>query len=594
MDRWWLRTHGDEEDVLVAYFSMEFGVDPALPIYSGGLGILAGDQLKAAGDLGVPLVGVGLLYHSGYFRQRVDEDGEQAEDYPALDPAAAGLVREDARVAVEIGGEVVDAAVWRTDRAGVPLYLLDGGGVNDMLYGGDREHRLRQELLLGLGGPRALAALGVEPSVWHLNEGHSAFLAFERIRALVQDGRLDFDAALRHVRATTVFTTHTPVPAGNEVFDTALVRRYLEPTAAACDVPVERLLQLGAAAGAEGSFGLTPLALRLSARANGVSRLHGDVARRMWADLDGTPEPAPIDHVTNGVHPRTWVSGELATLLRQTGVELDEAPDEAGWDRASGLDRDELWRVHRERKRVLLDEVAARTGTRLDPEGLTIGFARRFATYKRAGLIIRDAERVGRLLADPERPLQLLVAGKAHPADEDGKRVLAEIVAFSRDPLAAGRVVFLENYEAALAALLVQGVDVWLNNPRRPLEASGTSGMKAALNGAPNVSTLDGWWAEAADAGAGWTIGGADDYEYAEEHAAADAEALLDLLEREVLPAFYERGAGGLATRWLELMRGSIVVGGRFTSQRMVCEYVDRMYLPTHRDGAAARLAGRA
>jgi starch phosphorylase len=536
---WWSRAHPDEDGFLAAYFCLEFGLDESLPIYSGGLGVLAGDHLKAASDLGIPLVGVGLLYRHGYFRQRLDGSGRQVEDAQPFDPEALGLVREGVTVEVELDGETIEAAVWRADVGRVPLYLLDADEITDSLYGGDREHRIRQELLVGVGGVRALAALGLEPTVFHMTEGHSAFLALERIRALVADG-LSRDEAVERVRSSTVFTTHTPVPAGNEVFETELVRRYLGRLAGECGFAEKELLALGRV-GDEDEFGLTPLALRLSAYANGVSELHGEVARDMWAPLD-----APIDHVTNGVHPGTWVAPELADLLRENG--------DWRWERIADVQPDGLWKIHADRKFRVTDLAG------LDPETLTIGFARRFATYKRAGLVFSDLERLLAL------PVQVVVAGKAHPADEAGKDVMKSITALPHD-----RIVFLEDYDMGLARLLVQGCDVWLNTPRRPLEASGTSGMKAAMNGVLNLSVLDGWWAEGYGPDVGWAIAGEDDE--------ADAEELYRLLEQEVVPTFYEN-----RERWIEMMKASIVrLSPRFSMHRVLTDYAERYYLPAHR-----------
>lgn len=525
---WWSRSHGDERRFLAAYFCLEFGLDESLPIYSGGLGVLAGDHLKAASDLGIPLVGVGLLYRHGYFRQRLDDSGRQVEDAQPVDPATLGLVREDVSVEVELGGETIEAAVWRADVGRVPLYLLDAEGLTDSLYGGDREHRIRQELLVGVGGVRALAALGLEPTVFHMNEGHSAFLALERIRALVADG-VPRDEAVERVRASTVFTTHTPVPAGNEVFDEDLVRRYLG----------DEVLELGR--WEDGGFGMTPFALRLGAHANAVSELHGEVAREMWAGID-----TPIGHVTNGVHPGTWVAPELAERVQDGG--------EWRWERIADVEPEELWRIHTGRKFRVTDLAG------LDPDLLTIGFARRFATYKRAGLVFSDVERLLAL------PVQVIVAGKAHPADEAGKDLMQSIASLGRD-----RIVFLEDYDMGLARLLVQGCDVWLNTPRRPLEASGTSGMKAAMNGVLNLSVLDGWWAEGYESDVGWAIAGEDD--------AADAEELYRLLEHEVVPTFYEDRA-----RWIEMMKASIArLSPRFSMHRALVDYAERYYVPVHR-----------
>jgi starch phosphorylase len=604
---WWERAHR-EERLLVAYFSPEFGVDPTLPVYSGGLGVLAGDHLKSAGDLGIPLVGVGLLYRRGYFRQDVVR-GRQRERYPEVDPGQLGLTLErdgDGRplvVEVELAEETVSLRIWRLDVRGTLLYLLDSDfeessdstrEVTDVLYGGDREHRIRQELALGVGGSRALTVLGLEPSVFHLNEGHAAFLALERIRALVEERGLAFDEALELVRSSTVFTTHTPVAAGNERFDVSLARRYLRPLATGCGVEVEKLLELGSAPD-DPSFGLTPLALRTAAYANGVSQVHGAVSRHLWQKLwadRATEEDVPIGHVTNAVHTPTWIAPEIHALLDDVGVMPSATPGEQHWERARGLEPAELWRVHTEAKERLLRIAAARrSGGRLggesfDPAVLTVGFARRFATYKRAALLFSDSKRLLELLSNAERPIQLVFAGKAHPADEAGKEVLAEIVRVAGSRDAAGRIAFLPDYDMALAQSLVQGVDVWLNTPRPPHEASGTSGMKAALNGILNLSVLDGWWAEAFSPAIGWAISA----DVSSEGDAAEAAELVRLLEEEVAPAYYERGADGVPDRWVEMMRASIAtVGAGFNGARMLADYVERYYLPAQHGGARRR-----
>ena len=553
---WWERTHGSDTDTLIAYFSMEFAVDARLPIYSGGLGVLAGDHLKAAADLGVPLVGIGLFYRGGYFTQGLSADGRQTEDYRPVDPEAVGLVREPVSVEVDLAGRSITAAVWRYDVGSVPLYLLDVDMLTDALYGGDREHRIRQELLLGVGGVRALSALGLKPTVFHVNEGHSAFLAIERARELVEEGE-DAQRALELVRRSTIFTTHTPVPAGNEIFGDELVLRYVGNLAGRAGLTSRELLDLGRSDGTDG-FGLTPLALRLSAAANAVSELHGEVARDMWATL-WPGEAAQIGHVTNGVHLGTWLAPELDRLLRTVGVRPEAPPDEGNWDAVYELDPGELWRVHE----TLKERLAGRTG--FDPERLTIGFARRFATYKRAGLVFSDLERLLRL------PVQIVVAGKAHPQDAAGKDVMQRIVELSHNPRVHGRVVFLENYDLELARVIIPGCDIWLNTPRRPYEASGTSGMKAAVNGVPNLSVLDGWWAEAYSPEVGWALDGTSDE--------ADAEQLYRVLEREVVPTFGDRDA------WVRIMKSSIAqLAPRFSMERAVIEYVERYYLPATAD----------
>jgi starch phosphorylase len=590
-ETWWKDRHGPD-DLLVAYFSAEFGLDESLPIYSGGLGVLAGDYLKAASELGIPLVGIGLFYRRGYFRQRLDENDRQIEHYPLTDTSRLPLELVPMAPVVELAddnGELVPVrlAVWRVRVGRASLYLIDtylegnpDWAVTDTLYGGDRANRLRQELVLGVGGVRVLRRLGLEPTVFHLNEGHSALLQLERMRELVESRGLSPEEALDRLRASTVFTTHTPVPAGNEVFAPELLRPNLEGLVERCGLSWDDFLALGRVEPGEPGFGLTPFALRTSEYANGVSELHGAVSREMWHGLwpDQRVDQVPITSVTNGVHQRTWISGELEGLLGDTDPQFERARD---------LSAEELWTAHRAGKKRLLDFVVTTRGVReLDPDVLTIGFARRFATYKRASLLFSDPARLARLLADPERPIQVLVAGKAHPADEGGKDVIQLVVDFARDPAAAGRVVFLEDYEMTLARRLVQGVDLWLNTPRRPFEASGTSGMKAALNGVLNCSILDGWWAEAYSPECGFAIESAPAGSEAEQDE-ADAEALYSVLEGQVLPAYYERDEAGLPQRWVALMRESIAeLGPRFGTARMAAEYVERLYLPAH-EGAS-------
>jgi glycogen phosphorylase len=594
---WWERRDEDSR-FCVAYFSCEFGLDESLPIYSGGLGVLSGDHLKSAHELGIPLVAVGLLYREGYFRQSLDEHGYQLERYPVNDFRRLPVTLvEGVSPAVEIAATdgtmtTVRAQVWEAKIGRVSLYLLDtdvdgnpewARQITDTLYGGDREHRIHQELVLGIGGVRALRALGAEPTVFHMNEGHSAFLQLERLRELVDLG-VDRDTAVQRLRASTVFTTHTPVPAGNEVFDPELVRRNVGALAERCGFGWDAFAALGKVAPEDGGFGLTPFALRTSAYANGVSELHGEVSRDMWRGLwpERDVDEVPIRAITNGVHARTWISDQLAGEL---GEEDDTgAPSFA---HAYGLDAGALWEAHRSAKRELLSYMrrSRSQGDALDPNALTIGFARRFATYKRADLLFSDPNRLSTLLLDAERPLQLVLAGKAHPQDEGGKALIQRVVEFARDGRSGGRVVFLEDYEMTLARYLVQGVDVWLNTPRRPLEASGTSGMKAALNGVLNCSILDGWWVEGYSPETGFAIGDESVAASDEEQDVADREALFAVLEEHVLPAYYERDENGLPPRWIDLMRHSIAqLGARFNTNRMVAEYVDGLYLPAHRD----------
>jgi glycogen phosphorylase len=596
---WWEQVERPD-DFLVAYFSAEFGLDESLPTYSGGLGILAGDHLKSASELGVPLVAVGLNYFRGYFRQRLEEGDRQVERYPRNDSARLPLTLVPMSPSVLLADDEgrlvrVRIGVWRARVGRVSLYLLDtkvegnpdwARDVTNTLYGGDRQNRLRQELVLGVGGVRVLRQLGLQPSVFHMNEGHSAFLQLERLRELVEDEGVDRDEAIDRLRASTVFTTHTPVPAGNEVFDADLVRRNLEPLAERCGFTWEEFAALGTVDPEENVFGLTPFALRTSSFANGVSKLHGEVSREMWHGLwpDRDVDDVPITSITNGVHVRTWLGGELEGMLGANTPVLERARD---------LSDEELWQAHRGAKGRLMEFISRTRGApHLDPDALTIGFARRFATYKRAGLLLSRPDRLAMLLGDPSRPLQILVAGKAHPADEAGKDVIRQVVEFARGAGAHEHVVFLPDYEMTLARRLVQGVDVWLNTPRRPMEASGTSGMKAALNGVLNCSILDGWWAEGYTPDRGFAIGTEDGAGSDEEQDAADAESLFAVLEQQVLPAFFDRDANGLPTRWVAMMRHSIAeLGTQFSTNRMVREYVERLYLPAHTGLADAREA---
>jgi glycogen phosphorylase len=596
---WWQQQE-HPEGFLVAYFSAEFGLDESLPVYSGGLGILAGDHLKSASELGVPLVGIGLNYFRGYFRQRLDEGDRQMERYPRNDTARLPLTLTPMAPTVFMAddeGNVfpVRIGVWRAQVGRVSLYLLDtkvegnpdwARDVTNTLYGGDRQNRLRQELVLGIGGVRVLRELGLEPSVFHMNEGHSAFFQLERLRELVEEDGLDRDAAIERLRASTVFTTHTPVPAGNEVFDPELVRRNIGPLVERCGFTWDEFAALGKVHEEDEVFGMTPFALRTSNFANGVSKLHAKVSREMWHDLwpDRPVDEVPITSITNGVHVRTWLGGELEGMLGTNSPQLERV-----WD----ISDEELWSAHIGAKARLMEFISRTRGTpELDPEALTIGFARRFATYKRAGLLLSQPDRLAMLLGDPHRPLQILMAGKAHPADEGGKDVIRQVVDFARGAGAHAHVVFLPDYEMTLARRLVQGVDIWLNTPRRPMEASGTSGMKAALNGVLNCSILDGWWAEGYNADRGWAIGDEEELPSEEEQDVADAEALFTVLEQHVLPTYFERDDAGLPTRWLEMMRHSVAeLGIEYSTNRMVREYAERLYLPAHRDHAGALTA---
>jgi len=611
---WFARTHPEHRDAIVAYFSMEYGLHESLPIYSGGLGVLAGDHLKTASDLGLPLVGVGLAYAEGYFRQQLDDDGWQGERYPRNDwhklPVQLVKARDGSRLVIHVQypDRIVHAQVWRVQVGRVPLFLLDANleenapedrAITGPLYGGDQEFRVRQEIMLGIGGVHALEAMGLSPTVCHMNEGHSAFLALERIARVMRDRGATFAVATEVTSAGNVFTTHTPVPAGNDAFDPALVARYLAPYRAALGITEDELLSLGRthAADVAAPFSMPVLAMRCADRKNAVSELHGKVSRAMWNDLwPELPEhEVPIEAVTNGVHVPSWISAEMNALLtRYLGPRWADATDErALWARIQEVPDAELWQVHEHRRSRLVTlarEWLGGEGEVLDPRTLTIGFARRFATYKRANLLFTDVARVMRILGDTERPVQLVFAGKAHPQDKGGKELIRDIVRASREAGLRGRVVFLEDYGMRIARAMVAGVDVWLNTPRRPHEASGTSGMKAAANGALNVSVLDGWWAEAYAAHGrevGWAIGRGEEYARgaADDGDRIEAELLYDVLEREVVPLFYDqRDASGLPRAWIARMKASIArLVPAFNTVRMVKEYAERMYVPAMR-----------
>lgn len=618
---WFAQTDGSWQGPLVAYFSAEFGLTESLSIFAGGLGMLAGDHLKSASDLGVPLVGVGLLYQQGYFRQYLNEAGWQQERYQNNDfhtlPLSLQHRPDGTPLTIQVAypGREVRAQVWRAQVGRIPLYLLDANleinapedrDITDQLYGGDLEMRLKQEILLGIGGYRALEALGLNPPVYHMNEGHAAFLGLERLRRLMKQGGLSFAEAKEATSAGLIFTTHTPVPAGHDHFPPELIERYLGEYAREFGLGLSGFLALGRKNPGDGreTFGMTTLALRMAAHANGVSRLHGAVSQAMWQELwPGVPETEiPIGYVTNGVHFQSWISQEMNQLYeRYLGPRWREEPaDQALWQGVRRIPDEELWRTHQRRRerlvsfarRRLHEQLSRRGATEaeletalgvLDPDALTIGFARRFATYKRATLIFSDPQRLLRILNNPTRPVQIIFAGKAHPKDEEGKRFIQQVAEFARQPAFAKRLIFLEDYDMAMGRALVHGSDVWLNNPHRPLEASGTSGMKAMANGALNLSTLDGWWDEAwRDADPqepiGWAIGRGEEYPQAALQDRLEAEALYALLEQDVIPTFYEQ-TDGLPRRWLARMKASIAtLAPRYNTHRMVREYTQRCY----------------
>ncbi|MCW2514357.1 MAG: hypothetical protein JWR11_3399 [Mycobacterium sp.] len=620
----------------IAYFSMEFGVAEVLPNYSGGLGILAGDHLKSASDLGLPLIAVGLYYRSGYFRQSLTADGWQHEEYPSLDPQGLPLrlLTDAAGEPVLVGLAMPDsgelkARVWVAQVGRIPLLLLDSDipetehelrSVTDRLYGGDQEHRIRQELLAGIGGVRAIRAFTAveglpEPQVFHMNEGHAGFLGVERIRELVTDGGLDFDTALTVVRSSTVFTTHTPVPAGIDRFPVEMVRRYFgsgpgatgeTPNASSAlipGVPLDRIIGFGAEEDPS-KFNMAHMGLRLAQRANGVSLLHGRVSRGMFNDLwQGFDEDeVPIGSITNGVHAPTWAAPQWVALARElVGEDLASLSEADTWERLQQVDPGHLWWIRSQLRETLIDDVRSRLrrswlergasdaelgwiADAFDPNVLTVGFARRVPTYKRLTLMLRDPERLEKLLLDDERPVQLIVAGKSHPADDGGKTLIQQIVRFADRPEVRHRIAFLPDYDMSMARFLYWGCDVWLNNPLRPLEACGTSGMKSALNGGLNLSIRDGWWDEWYDGENGWEIPTADGLADEARRDDLEASALYDLLEKSVTTKFYERDEHGVPRRWVEMVRHTLqVLGPKVLASRMVRDYTEKYYAPAAR-----------
>ncbi len=573
------------DDETVAYFSPEFGISEMLPQYSGGLGVLAGDHLKAASDLRMPLLGVGLFYRDGFFRQAL-ENGHQRERYETNNPRFLALTATPARVELEVAERMVTSRVWQANVGTTRLFLLDtdlevndevGRRVSDRLYAGDREHRMRQELLMGIGGVRAIRQLGYEPAKFHLNEGHAGFLAFELLADEVAKGHT-LDQAVAEVRNRIVFTTHTPVPAGIDRFSPELMRKYLGGWAERNDIEMDRLLELGILPGSDNHFNMAAFCVRVAGRCNGVSKLHGQVSRHMFADVPGGSE---IGSVTNGVHARTWVTPQLQNLFDdKLGTTEWHLPDKTVWDRVDRITDDEIktaFAVGRNRMIEMADRHIGRP-TRLEPGILTIGFARRFATYKRADLLLRDRERLLSLINDPDRPVQFVFAGKAHPADEPGKAILARVAAFAESPESRGRFVFVPGYDMAVSRALYAGCDVWLNNPIRPREASGTSGQKAALNGVLNCSILDGWWDECFDGENGWAI----ESSAAEDHEQRDMEeanSLYDVLANEVIPLYYADGGLAPSSAWLAKVRHNWRTLGPFvTASRMLQEYASRVY----------------
>ena len=620
------RVFGDKRTpFLVAYFTAECGVADCLPVYSGGLGILSGDHLKSASDLNLPIVGISLAYQKGYFRQYLIQDGWQMESYPVnqFNIMPMGLVRDPQgnpiKISIDLKGEVVKVQAWRVNIGRTVLYLLDTNlrensewarSITSQLYGGDREMRIRQEIVLGVGGVRMLRAIGLQPAVYHMNEGHSAFTAFERIRELREERGLSFNEAVELVRVTSVFTTHTPVPAGIDTFHPDLVRAYFESFAKSMGISIHVLLGFGRQdpRSKDEEFSMAVLALRLSSWINGVSRLHGVVSRKMWQRIwPRTPESdLPIVHVTNGVHIPSYISKGMAENFDRylSPRWIEDADNVKIWERVNRIPDTELWRTHERGKerlvaftRIRLKQQLVKRGASnrelaladeaLDTETLTIGFARRFAPYKRAYIILKDIERLERILTNEKRPAQVIFAGKAHPQDQQGKELIKQIIQTSKRESLRRHMVFLEDYDMDIARAMVQGVDIWLNTPRRPNEACGTSGMKAVANGALHLSILDGWWDEGYDREIGWAIGNGEEYD---DHVFQDdleSRALFDILEKEILPIFYDKGPDGIPRRWVTMMKASMhKLCPVFNTHRMVSEYWDRFYVPAAERGA--------
>jgi starch phosphorylase len=617
---WFPNTYPELTDRPVAYFSAEFGLHRSLPIYSGGLGVLAGDHSKEASDIGLPFVAVGFLYEMGYFEQHITPDGWQEATYPHFEPKEVAIrqaLSDDGTclfVPVDLNDQTVHLKIWHVEVGRAHLYLMDADNERNApwereltrrLYGGDQEMRIQQEIVLGIGGMHVIQALGIEPLAYHLNEGHSAFLVLERARALVEGGK-SFEEAREQVQATTLFTTHTPVAAGHDVFHFHLVDKYFHTYWPQLGLTREQFLGLGHHEDGRPGFNMTALAMRMCGQRNGVSQLHGRVSRRMWTSLwpDKEEDEVPIDFVTNGIHVPSWIGGAMYRLYRKhlgpDWIEKHDIP--ALWERILDVPNEELWDAHvhlkgklmtfmRERSRRrrieggLTPEQVLCSGTFLDPDALTIGFARRFPTYKRATLLFHDLERLKQLLHDRYRPVQFIFSGKAHPADDAGKRLLQQVYNTAKDPSTGGRIAFIEDYDMQVARYLVQGVDVWLNTPRRPYEASGTSGQKVALNGIPNLSVLDGWWAEGYNGANGWAIASGERHDDPAAQDAADARALYELLEDEVVPLFYERDADDVPRDWVRVMKEAIRTAvPTFCTRRMVKEYTEKFYVPAARE----------
>ena len=617
---WFSHKYPNYQNEVIAYFSAEYGLDETIPIYSGGLGILSGDHLKSASDLGLPFVAVGLLYKNGYFHQKIDRYGNQESSYQDIDLMNLPIYPvkdekgEDVKVLLKLMGKNLYLKVWKINVGRICLYLLDSDipenkeedyrTITLRLYGGDQEMRIKQEIVLGMGGVNLLKTLGYEPSIYHMNEGHSSFLLLEVMKNLVKEKKLSFEMARDITTARTVFTTHTPVPAGNDIFPMPLVEKYLKGYWTKLGIDKETFLKLGTKPEdtLDSGFNMGILALKIAGKKNGVSKLHGAVSRELFGDVWPAiaANESPITYITNGIHTCSWLAPNLKKLYNQylipywqDSIQIDET-----WKKIENIPNEKLWREHLERKRKLLllvkenitnnmrnngisyEEINDIT-SKLNPNALTIGFARRFATYKRATLIFRDLERITQILNNETRPVQLIFAGKAHPADKEGQDLIKYIHEIAMKPQFKGKIFVLENYNIGMARYLVSGVDVWLNNPRRPMEASGTSGQKASVNGVINFSVLDGWWAEGYHSDNGWTIGTNDEYDSYEIQDDADSSSLYNTLENKIIPLYYNKDKDGVSKDWMHIMKQSIITtGGKYSTSRMVCDYTDELYMP--------------
>ncbi len=617
---WFNKKYPENKSDLIAYFSAEYGLDETLPIYSGGLGILSGDHLKSASDLGLPLVAVGLLYKNGYFHQKIDEYGNQQSIYKDIELMNLPInpvkddKGEDLKILLKLPGKNLYLKVWQILVGRIKLYLLDSDipenedssyrEITLRLYGGDQEMRIKQEIVLGIGGVNLLTTLGIKPTVYHMNEGHSAFLLLEVMKNIIKEKKVSFDIARDITSAQTVFTTHTPVPAGNDIFPMPLVEKHLKGYWTKLGIDKETFLKLGMKPNdtIDSGFNMGILALKIAGQKNGVSKLHGAVSRELFSDVwpDIAANESPITYVTNGVHTCTWLAPNLKELYNKylTPYWQDSIQEEDTWKKIYNIPNDKLWQEHQKRKEKLLQLVKQNITTRLrnngigydqineitsklNPNALTIGFARRFATYKRATLIFKDLERITQILNDESKPVQLIFAGKAHPADKEGQNLIRFINEISMKPQFKGKVFLLENYNIYLARYLVSGVDVWLNNPRRPMEASGTSGQKASINGVINFSVLDGWWAEGYNTKNGWIIGTNAEYDSYEIQDNADSASMYQTLENKIIPAYYEKNRNGISDKWMEIMKNSIVsTGAKYSTSRMLCDYTNNLYMP--------------